>query len=89
MGLEDVCVLYLRWKYKLKLIDYCINAANLSRRIDEICVLGVECQCRAVFLYHPHWHRDRKTPPRLVELLLCVLVLKKLFYFLILPGSES
>lgn len=58
-GLEDVCVLYLRWRYELiKLIDYCINAANLSRRIDEMCAMGVEVSVE-LFLYPPCWHRNK------------------------------
>lgn len=69
-GLEDVCVLYLRWRYELiKLIDYCRNAGNLSRRTDEMCAMGVEVSVELCFCIL-HAGMETKTPPGLVELLL-------------------
>lgn len=69
-GLEDVCVLYLHWRYELiKLLDYCRNAANLSRRIDKMCAMGVEVSVELCFCIL-HAGMETKTPPGLVELLL-------------------
>lgn len=80
-GLEDVCVLYLRWRYELiKLIDYCINAANLSRRTDEMRAMGVEVSVELCFCII-HAGIETKTPPGLVELLLLCACFKETYLF--------